>query len=245
MLETTMHETTMILQPNEQVRFDVQPKVEPITAHGLEPSDLWDVQVSGSPAEIPSDASDELDVNMVSATAEEDAVDKRIVRLIGQDDVEYRCMASDLAQQSAKLFDMIVLDEAGQARIVLPLTWSDLSLLVNSLQPHRLSSLYWSRICLDQLVRSTEILLSYGIGVWDATTLETAILERLNDRDPQDAASRPDLADILSFSDLRYAAQQAGMLRLVQLIDEHNSPMHTESYDSDERPRKRRKVSRR
>lgn len=165
------------------------------------------------------------------------------VVIIGQDGYQRSCSSADLWAQSTKLKDLVT-TEQGQARIHLPLPWQDITLLVDGLRPHRLATYYWDAKSLEELIRAIELYLFYDYREWDVSGLEEAMLKSLvPGHDEPDYTSRFDYADFRFASKVRCAAEQANMIRLMQLLDSKGLACVSVYEAEDERPRKWQKVS--
>ncbi|SAM76647.1 uncharacterized protein UBRO_01552 [Ustilago bromivora] len=98
----------------------------------------------------------------------------------------------------------------------------------------------WSGFWLEDLVRAVDVFCFYEFKFWPSYAIETAILDHLeNDGEEYDTL----LGDERYIAKVRCSAQQAGMYRLLALID-REKPADLEKYEGEDcRLRKWQKIS--
>lgn len=170
------------------------------------------------------------------------------IAIIGVEDSPFWCEAKDFYKRRTKLWDLVKEEEGRPPTIHLPLPYRDIQMLLDGLRaPDHSMSAYWENRCLEDLVHVANLFVSYGFRELDGCGLEDAIVNIVelgqSDQDNQRRDLRFDSDNPRYALKLRYAAQDANMYRVLQLLDERFT--WTQYDDYDDRPRKWQRVSKR
>ncbi|KAJ1034249.1 hypothetical protein NDA18_001113 [Ustilago nuda] len=195
-------------------------------------ADLWDSE-SSSATPSKSNNGTSTDIQDVEMAEENETLD---VTLVGSDGFEIKCSSIDLSQQSSKLHELFI----EGSRIHLPISWKELQALEAALDYQGMAGRSWSGFWLEDLVRAVDVFCFYEFKFWPSYAIETAILDHLeNGGQEYDTL----LGDERYIAKVRCSAQQAGMYRLLALID-REKPAGLEQYEGEDcRPRKWQKIS--
>lgn len=193
-------------------------------------TDLWDSEV---PTSFSSQNNDRSNTDLEDVEMEED---NQEVTLVGSDGFSIKCSGADLCDQSDRLVRML----GRKDRVDLPISGKDLQVLAETLDYRSMGSKGWDSFALESLVRAVDMFVHYELKHWPNYAIETAILDHLetgrHEHDTQ-------LGDERYIAKVRSSAQQAGMHRLLTLID-REKPSTSEQYETEDcRPRKWQKIS--